>query len=51
MSVCKRVRANHNKRIGRIENMKYGVGIDVSKGKSTVSILSVEGEVIEMLLI
>ena len=27
--------------------MKYGVGIDVSKGKSTVSILSVEGEVIE----
>ena len=28
--------------------MKYGVGIDVSKGKSTVSILSVEGEVIEM---
>jgi transposase len=29
------------------ENMKYGVGIDVSKGKSTVSILSVEGEVIE----
>ena len=29
--------------------MKYGVGIDVSKGKSTVSILSVEGEVIEEL--
>ena len=28
--------------------MKYGVGIDVSKGKSTVSILSIEGEVIEM---
>jgi len=27
--------------------MKYGVGIDVSKGKSTVSILSVEGEIIE----
>ena len=27
--------------------MEYGVGIDVSKGKSTVSILSVEGEVIE----
>lgn len=27
--------------------MKYGVGIDVSKGKSTVAILSVEGEVIE----
>ena len=28
--------------------MKYGVGIDVSKGKSTVAILSIEGEVIEM---
>ena len=28
--------------------MKYGVGIDISKGKSTVAILSVEGEVIEM---
>lgn len=28
--------------------MKYGVGIDVSKGKSTISILSIEGEVIEM---
>ena len=27
--------------------MKYGVGIVVSKGQSTVSILSVEGEVIE----
>ena len=27
--------------------MKYGVGIDVSKGKSTVAILSVVGEVIE----
>ena len=27
--------------------MKYGVGIDVSKGKSTVAILSVEGEIIE----
>lgn len=27
--------------------MKYGVGIDVSKGKSTVAILSLEGEVIE----
>ena len=27
--------------------MKYGVGIDVSKGKSTVSVLSVEGEIIE----
>lgn len=28
--------------------MKYGVGIDVSKGKSTVAILSINGEVIEM---
>ena len=28
--------------------MKYGVGIDVSKGKSIVSILSIKGEVIEM---
>lgn len=28
--------------------MKYGVGIDVSKGKSTVAILSIEGEVVEM---
>ena len=27
--------------------MKYGVGIDISKGKSTVSILSIEGEIIE----
>lgn len=27
--------------------MKYGVGIDVSKGKSTVTILSIEGEIIE----
>jgi len=28
--------------------MKYGVGIDVSKGKSIVAILSIEGEVMEM---
>ena len=27
--------------------MKYGVGIDVSKGKSTISMLSIAGEVIE----
>ncbi len=27
--------------------MKYGVGIDVSKGKSTITILSLEGEIIE----
>ena len=28
--------------------MKYGVGIDVSKGKSTIAVLSLEGEVIEV---
>ena len=27
--------------------MKYGVGIDISKGKSTIAILSITGEVIE----
>ena len=27
--------------------MKYGVGIDVLKGKSTIAILSIEGEIIE----
>lgn len=27
--------------------MKYGVGIDISKGKSTIAILSIEGEIIE----
>ena len=27
--------------------MKYGVGIDVSKGKSTVAIMTIEGEIIE----
>lgn len=27
--------------------MKYGVGIDVSKGKSTIAILSIEGEIVE----
>lgn len=27
--------------------MKYGVGVDVSKGKSTIVIMSVEGEIIE----
>lgn len=27
--------------------MKYGFGIDVSKGKSTVSIMNIEGEIIE----
>lgn len=35
-----------NKKKGNI-TMKYGVGIDVSKGKSTVAILSLEGEIIE----
>lgn len=27
--------------------IKYGVGIDVSKGKSTISIISIEGEIIQ----
>ena len=27
--------------------MKYGVGIDISKGKSTIAIMSIEGEIIE----
>ena len=27
--------------------MKYGIGIDISKGKSTIAIMSVEGEIIE----
>ena len=27
--------------------MKYGVGIDISKGKSTIAVMSVEGEIIE----
>ena len=27
--------------------MKYGVGVDISKGKSTIAIMSVEGEIIE----
>ena len=27
--------------------MKYGVGIDTSKGKSTIAVLSIEGEIIE----
>lgn len=27
--------------------MQYRVGIDISKGKSTIAILSVEGEIIE----
>ena len=29
------------------KKMKYGVGVDVSKGKSTIAIMSVEGEIIE----
>ena len=31
-----------------MQEMKYGVGIDVSKGKSTISIMTNYGEVIEM---
>ena len=44
MKVCKRFGTNQKR---KERNMKYGVGIDVSKGKSTISILSIEGEVIE----
>ena len=48
MKICRRVGTNHNKnKIERKMQMKYGVGIDVSKGKSTIAILSVEGEIIE----
>ncbi len=47
MRLCRRVGANHNKTKMEGEKMKYGVGIDVSKGKSTIAILSVEGEIIE----
>ena len=44
MRVCKRVEPIKKER--KIF-MKYGVGIDVSKGKSTISMLSIAGEVIE----
>ena len=36
-----------NKKEGKCK-MKYGVGIDISKGKSTVSIISQTGEVMEL---
>jgi len=47
MRICRRVGTNHNKILERKMSMKYGVGVDVSKGKSTVAIMSVEGEIIE----
>lgn len=49
MSLCVGVGTNHNKlRIGRKKKMKYGVGIDVAKGKSTVAILAQTGELIQL---
>ena len=48
MKICRGVGTNHNLKNRKEEKkMKYGVGIDISKGKSTVAILSIEGEVIE----
>ena len=48
MRICRGVGTNHNLKNRKEEKkMKYGVGIDISKGKSTVAILSIEGEVIE----
>ena len=46
MKICRRFGANHNKR-KEDDVMRYGVGIDVSKGKSTVVILTNDGEIIE----
>ena len=43
MKICRGVGTNHNKKNRKEKNMKYGVGIDISKGKSTVAILSVVG--------
>jgi transposase len=47
MRVCRSVGTSHNIKNRKEKEMKYGVGIDISKGKSTVAILSVVGEVIE----
>lgn len=47
MRVCRSVGTSHNIKNRKEIEMKYGVGIDISKGKSTVAILSVVGEVIE----
>ena len=44
MRICRGVGTNHNlKNRKEKRKMKYGVGIDVSKGKSTVAILSIVG--------
>jgi transposase len=47
MRICRRVGTSHSIKEERKKKMKYGVGIDVSKGKSTVAIISVVGEVVE----
>ena len=47
MKMCRGVGTNHNLKNRKEKKMKYGVGIDISKGKSTIAIISVVGEVIE----
>ena len=47
MKICRGVGTNRNLINRKEDKMKYGVGIDISKGKSTIAIISVEGEVIE----
>ena len=47
MKICRGVGTNHNLKNRKEKKMKYGVGIDISKGKSTIAIISVVGEVIE----
>lgn len=46
MNICQRDGTNQKSYERRI-TMKYGVGIDVSKGKSTIAILSTDGEIIK----
>lgn len=47
MKICRGVGTNRNLKNRKEKKMKYGVGIDISKGKSTIAIISVVGEVIE----
>ena len=47
MKICRGVGTNRNLKNRKEKKMKYGVGIDISKGKSTVTIISFVGEVIE----
>ena len=47
MKICRGVGTNRNLINRKEDKMKYGVGIDISKGKSTIAIISVGGEVIE----